>query len=108
MITNFLIGGGLLLATVLFAASARAEPTGGGDGVAARWLAAAPPVPEFKVPVSRQEWETRRAEIRDQLWRSLGKLPPRPDKLDVKTLSREDRGDYILEKFQFDNGAGAT
>lgn len=26
----------------------------------------------------------------------------------VKTLSREDRGDYFVEKFEFDNGAGAT
>jgi hypothetical protein len=26
----------------------------------------------------------------------------------VQTVSREDRGDYLLEKFQFDNGAGAT
>jgi dienelactone hydrolase len=35
-------------------------------------------------------------------------LPPRPKRLAVKTLSREDRGDYVLEMFQFDNGAGAT
>jgi len=25
----------------------------------------------------------------------------------VETLSREDRGDFIVERFQFDNGAGA-
>ncbi|HZV36013.1 MAG TPA: alpha/beta hydrolase family protein, partial [Verrucomicrobiae bacterium] len=37
----------------------------------------------------------------------LGKLPPRPNVSAMQTLSREDRGDYILEKFQFDNGAGA-
>jgi dienelactone hydrolase len=103
--TNFLIAGGLLLVTLLFAASARAEPN---DDADARWLAAGPPVPEFKAPASRQEWEARRGEIRDQLWQCLGKLPPRPQKLEVKTLSREDRGDYLLEKFQFDNGAGAT
>src|SRR4051794_41571652 len=107
MLTNLLIGGGaLLLATVLFASTARAEPND--DDAAARWLAAAPPVPEFKAPASRQEWEARRVEIREQLWQSLGKLPPRRRKLEVKTLSREDRGDYVLEKFQFDNGAGAT
>jgi dienelactone hydrolase len=35
-------------------------------------------------------------------------LPPRPKVPEVEILSREDRGDYVLEKFQFDNGAGAT
>ena len=38
----------------------------------------------------------------------VGGLPPRPAKLDVKTLSRQDKGDYWLEKFTFDNEAGAT
>ena len=37
----------------------------------------------------------------------MGKLPPRPKQPHIETLSREDRGDYLLEKFQFDNGAGA-
>src|SRR5258708_1965952 len=105
MPTILLVLGGLVLATVLFAATA---PAGPDDDAAARWLAAAPQVPEFKAPASRREWDARRAEIRDQLWRSLGKLPPRPQKLDMKTLAREDRGDYMLEKFQFDNAAGAT
>src|SRR4051794_38830426 len=105
MLTNLLIAGGLLFGTLLFAATARAEPTD--DDAAARWLAAAQPVPEFKAPASLKEWESRRVAIREQLWQSLGKLPPRPRELEGKTLSREDRGDYILEKFQFDNGAGA-
>ncbi|HEX8914175.1 MAG TPA: alpha/beta hydrolase family protein [Humisphaera sp.] len=74
----------------------------------ARWLAAAGPVPEFVVPPDRTRWEARRAEIRQALGRLLGDLPPRPAKLAVQTLSREDRGDYVLEKFSFDNGAGAT
>jgi dienelactone hydrolase len=76
--------------------------------VAQRWLAAAPPVPEFRIPVSRTAWERQRKQVRAQLWQLLGKLPPRPKNLVVKTLKREDRGDYILEKFQFDNGAGAV
>ena len=29
--------------------------------------------------------------------------PTRPENLKVKTISREDRGDYLLEKFEFDN-----
>ena len=36
----------------------------------------------------------------------LGTLTARPKNLSVETLKREDRGDYLLEKFQFDNGAG--
>jgi dienelactone hydrolase len=46
--------------------------------------------------------------VRATVWQLLGKLPPRPKRPKVETLSREDRGDYFLEKFQFDNGAGAT
>jgi len=74
--------------------------------VAARWLEAAGPVPEFKVPRSRAAWARQRQQIRSQLWSLLGALPPRPAKLTVQTLRREDRGHYLLEKFQFDNGAG--
>ncbi len=37
----------------------------------------------------------------------LGDLPPRPRKLKVETLTREERPGYVVEKFQFDNGAGA-
>ena len=76
--------------------------------VAQRWLAAAPPVPEFQIPGSRAAWERQRKRVRAQLWELLGNLPARPRKLAVETLKREDRGDYFLEKFQFDNGAGAT
>ena len=56
-------------------------------------------------PASRREWETKRKQVRATVWQLLGKLPPRPKHLKVETLSREDRGDYFLEKFQFDNGA---
>jgi dienelactone hydrolase len=73
-----------------------------------RWLAAAPPVPEFNVPPSRAEWESKRNALRTQLWQSLGQLPPRPTKPSVTTLSREERDEFILERFQFDNGAGAA
>ena len=75
---------------------------------AVRWLEKAWPVPEFTVPGSRVAWEKRRKEVRGELTRLLGKLPPRPKVPAVETLSREDKGDYTVEKFQFDNGAGAT
>src|SRR2546423_4790965 len=75
---------------------------------AARWLANAQIAPPFRTPASEAAWESQRKEIRKEVWNLLGKLPPRPGKAKLETLSRDDRGDYILEKFQFDNGAGAT
>jgi dienelactone hydrolase len=75
---------------------------------AVRWLEKAGPVPEFVVPGSRVAWAKKRKEVRGELTRLLGKLPPRPKVPPVKILSREDKGDYTVEKFQFDNGAGAT
>ncbi len=78
------------------------------DWLARDWLAHAPVAPSFDVPRTKFTWERRRKEMRSQLWELLGKLPPRPKVPSVITLSREDRGHYVLEKFQFDNGAGAT
>ncbi len=72
------------------------------------WIAAGPPIPELKIARSKAAWARQRKRIQLQLWRLLGNLPPRPKKPAVKTLKREDRGSYWLEKFQFDNGAGAT
>src|SRR5262249_59238353 len=31
-------------------------------------------------------------------------MPPRPDPAKVKVLSKEDQGDYVLERFEFHNG----
>jgi dienelactone hydrolase len=78
------------------------------DTDAARWLVKAPPVPAFNVPASKARWERERQQIRGTATELLGKLPPRPKLPTVKTLSREDRGEYTLEKFEFDNQAGAT
>jgi dipeptidyl aminopeptidase/acylaminoacyl peptidase len=75
---------------------------------ARRWLEAAGPIPEFKVPATKAAWERQRSQVRARLRELLGDLPPRPKRLAVQTLQREDRGDYRFEKFQFDNGAGAT
>jgi dienelactone hydrolase len=75
---------------------------------AQRWLAGADIAPAFAAPSSRAAWEHERLKIRGELWQLLGKLPPRPKLPRVEVLSREDRGDYVVEKFQFDNGAGAT
>jgi len=75
---------------------------------AGRWLSHAQQPPSFQAPGSKAAWEHKRQEVRTRIWELLGKLPPRPERVQVKTLSREDRGDYVVEKFQFDNGAGAT
>ena len=75
---------------------------------AARWLAKAQLAPPFQFPDSKAAWEKKREQVRSQLWQLLGKLPPRPRSLKVQTISKEDRGDYLLEKFEFDNLAGAT
>ena len=75
---------------------------------AERWLAKAEIAPPFAVPASRDAWEAERREVRSELWRLLGQLPPRPRTPKVETLSREDRVGYSVERFQFDNGAGST
>lgn len=75
---------------------------------AERWLEALPAGSEFAAPPSREAWEKERLEVRARLQELLGKLPARPLRPEVKTLSREDKGDFVLEKFTFDNGAGAT
>jgi len=72
-----------------------------------RWLEKVQLAPPFTVARSKAAWETQRKQVRAQLGELLGKLPPRPKLPKVETLSREDRGDYVVEKFQFDNGAGA-
>ena len=78
------------------------------ETTAARWLAKADLAPPFQVPSSLSSWKSKRKQIRARLWELLGQLPPRPRVPDVKPISRQDRGGCVVEKFQFDNGAGAT
>jgi dienelactone hydrolase len=72
------------------------------------WLASAELPAPLVVPHSQDQWQSQREKIRGTLWELLGQLPPRPKVPRVETVSREDRGDFIVEKFAFDNGAGAT
>ena len=72
------------------------------------WLSNAPVASAFKLPGTRKAWETKRAEVREILWRLLGRLPSRPKLPRVEMVSRADRGDYVLEKFRFDNGAATV
>lgn len=73
-----------------------------------RWLEKVPPTADFRVAETRADFEKQRGAIRATLWELLGKLPPRPAVPAVKIFSREDQGTYRLERFEFDNAAGAT
>jgi dienelactone hydrolase len=75
---------------------------------AVRWLAQAELAPPLTAPKSKAAWQTTRKQLRAQLWQLLGKLPARPKLAKVQILAREERDDYKLEKFQFDNEAGAV
>ena len=70
------------------------------------WLQTLGPVPALEIPASPEAWASKRSAIRSTLTRLLGDLPARPPVPQVKLLSKEDHGDYSLEKFEFDNGAG--
>jgi hypothetical protein len=62
-------------------------------------------IPEWPLPTDLKRWqEVDRPRTRATLLRCLGEMPPRPDPAKVKVVSREDMGDYILERFEFHNG----
>lgn len=65
-------------------------------------------IPAFPVPTDRQQWERERVAVRQTLIRLLGDLPPRPDPRRVKVVSREDRGEFVLERIEFHNGVDAV
>lgn len=65
-------------------------------------------VPEFILPQDLKEWNERRVAVRNTLIDLMGALPARPNVPGVKIVSREDKDGYTLEKFTFENGAGAT
>lgn len=61
--------------------------------------------PIWPVPTDAKRWqEVDRAAVRATLIKELGEMPARPDPAKVKVVSREDKGDYTLERFEFHNG----
>lgn len=70
------------------------------------WLAQAKIAPPLKVPASLKAWQQQRGEIRTKLNELLGDLPPRPPVSAFQVIAKEDKGAYMLETIQFDNGAG--
>ena len=67
-----------------------------------------PVVPELVVPADLETWERQREVIRATLWKALGDLPARPPHPEVRVLEKRAEPGYRLERFEFDNGAGAT
>jgi dienelactone hydrolase len=62
-------------------------------------------IPQWPLPTDLKRWqESDRARTRATLLRCLGEMPPRPDPGKVRVLAKEDRGDYLLERFEFHNG----
>lgn len=62
-------------------------------------------IPEWPLPTDLKRWqEADRAKTRQILLQCLGEMPPRPDPAKVRVISKEDLGDYTLERFEFHNG----
>ncbi|MBI3465657.1 MAG: acetylxylan esterase [Planctomycetes bacterium] len=62
-------------------------------------------LPEWSVPDDLAKWQaTGRAATRTTLLACLGEMPVRPDPAKVEVISKEDKGAYTLERFQFHNG----
>ncbi len=62
-------------------------------------------VPAWPVPSDLKTWQTKgRKKVRQTLLECLGEMPTRPDPSKVRIVSREDKGDYILERIDFHNG----
>src|SRR5512137_602982 len=100
------LGSRLLLAPLLVAGSLTLTPAlimaQDNSSAAERWLQHADVAPPFHAPASLATWQAQRGEVRAKLINLLGKLPPRPSPVKVETVSREDRGQFTVEKFQFD------
>jgi dienelactone hydrolase len=59
--------------------------------------------PDFQFPDKLSTWKNDRIEVRETIQKLLGDIPTRPNHLKVKTVFREERNGYILEKFLIDN-----
>lgn len=70
------------------------------------WLAHTKIAPPMKVPASLEAWHQQRAQTRTKLNELLGDLPPRPPVSAFQVIAKEDKGAYVQETVQFDNGAG--
>jgi len=60
--------------------------------------------PDFEFPPTLAQWGIQRLDVRATLLQLLGNVPARPKPLNVRTLAREEKDGYVVEKFEFDNG----
>jgi dienelactone hydrolase len=61
--------------------------------------------PDWPIPSDLKRWQdVDRTAVRATLLKQLGEMPARPDPAKVRVVSREDKGDYTLERFEFHNG----
>ena len=60
-----------------------------------------------QVPRTKQAWESRRIELREQLWRSLGDFPQqdRP-RLNARVTGTLDHGDHVVQKVVYESLPG--
>jgi dienelactone hydrolase len=76
------------------------------EGIPAEFRKLLPP--EWPLPTDLPRWQSvDRAKVRATVLQCLGDLPPRPEKLEVKTIGREELKDYVVERFAFHNGVDA-
>jgi dienelactone hydrolase len=62
-------------------------------------------IPEWSLPTDLKRWQkSDREKTRATLLQCLGEMPPRPSPNKVRIVSKEDMGDYVLERFEFHNG----
>ena len=66
-------------------------------------------IPEWPAPTDLSKWQSSdRQKTREIVLQCLGEMPARPDPRKVKVVSREDRGEFWLERIEFFNGVDMT
>ncbi|MEX2213003.1 MAG: alpha/beta hydrolase family protein [Phycisphaeraceae bacterium] len=65
-------------------------------------------LPQWPVPSNLKAWEKDRVKVRATVIGLLGDMPARPDPKKVKIVSREDKGEFFLERIEFHNGVDSV
>src|SRR6516162_3130304 len=104
---------GSLLASIVFSGAAGAQvrvtpkEAKGGPKQGEAWIEVpetyrSMKIPDWPMPTDLKRWQdTDRAKTRATLLQCLGEMPPRPDPRKVKVVSKEDKDDYTIERFEF-------
>lgn len=62
------------------------------------------PIGKLEVPSRLVGWNRQRPTVKSVVVNSLGKLPPRPSPLKIRTVNVDKKEGYRIEKFVFHNG----